>query len=187
VEAFGLTVIDFDGSKISALAEQLQSQGYAVNTVSLSQTDPQPEPAAAEPAAAEPAAAETAAAAEPAAPEQPPAAEAATVDAGNGTAVVAGAEAAAGEGPDNSLPFKCPACGQTYETGVTCANQHAPTPTLATDQVLAGAQTEDAAPAAAGAAAQPSEPPASPPEPAAQTDAGGGGGADPSGGLSWPQ
>jgi hypothetical protein len=48
--------------------------------------------------------------------------------------------AAAGGEPDNSFPFKCPACGATYAEQVTCTNQHPAEQTLPTADVLAGAQ-----------------------------------------------
>lgn len=39
MQAFGLLVLDFDGSKIQSLAELLRSQGYSVVTTSLSESD----------------------------------------------------------------------------------------------------------------------------------------------------
>jgi hypothetical protein len=161
VEAFGLTVIDFDGAKISALAQQLQDQGYVVSTVSLSQTDAQP-----------------------AAPE----AATAVADAAAVGAVVGAEQQVVGDGPDNSLPFKCPACGRTYQAQLICANQHEPTQTLATADVLAGATADNASgdapaePPATPAAETPAAPP-TPAEPPAAADTSGAKVADP----SWPQ
>lgn len=159
MQAFGLLVVDLDGGKISTLASQLTEQGYSVATcsVSASDTDAEPAPAAAD---GEPASGGEAA--------ESPAAE------------------ATGQ-QDNSQPFKCPACGATYATAGNCVNGHQPIATLPTDDVLAGATAEDAtddsdttAPAAtetgvagAGATPEPAPPPA-----AAET----GGDADP----SWP-
>lgn len=51
----------------------------------------------------------------------------------------------AADGPDNSLPFKCPACGATYLEQVVCINGHPPEQTLPTADVLAGAAPADAA------------------------------------------
>lgn len=43
------------------------------------------------------------------------------------------------EGHDNTLPYKCPACGKTYEKPVECTNGHPAEQTLETADVLAGA------------------------------------------------
>lgn len=51
------------------------------------------------------------------------------------------------EGHDNSLPYKCPACGATYDKPVECANGHPAEQTLATAEVLAGAPPAAGAPA----------------------------------------
>jgi hypothetical protein len=53
-----------------------------------------------------------------------------------------------GAAPDNALPFKCPACGATYEAEVECVNGHQAEQTLPTADVLAGATIAEEAPAA---------------------------------------
>lgn len=60
------------------------------------------------------------------------------------------------EGHDNSLPFKCPACGATYAEQVPCTNGHPAEQTLPTADVLAGGAPATAAP---GETAVPPPPP----------------------------
>jgi hypothetical protein len=60
------------------------------------------------------------------------------------------------EGWDNSLPFKCPACGKTYAGDGYCVNGHPAERLLRTADVLAGAEPTglaDPADVAAAAAA----------------------------------
>jgi hypothetical protein len=99
--------------------------------------------------------------------------------------------------PDNSLEFKCPQCGRTYSSQVTCANQHPPAETEPTSDVLAAAEAaattaEEPAPAAAEPAAA-AEPPAAPAagtaaaaETAPETGGAEAAGADPPA-PDWPQ
>lgn len=128
MQAFGLLVVDLDGAKISALATQLTAEGYTVAVASVAATDPEQ---------AQPSAAGTDAPAEQPAPEQP----------ADGQDVAAG--------PDNNLPFKCPACGHTYATSGVCSVGHEPVQTLPTAQVLAGATVADATPLEPALAAVP--------------------------------
>jgi hypothetical protein len=54
-------------------------------------------------------------------------------------------------GHDNTLPFKCPACGKVFTEQVTCDNGHVAIATLPTAEVLAGIEAPpsgDQAPAA---------------------------------------
>ena len=58
-------------------------------------------------------------------------------------------QVAGGDRHDNTLPFKCPACGQTYAEQIECTNGHPAEQTLPTEQVLgatgaAGADGSDA-------------------------------------------
>lgn len=150
MQAFALTVIDFDGTKIGELQQQLQEQGYTVTTVSLLESDP---PASTKPVDVE-------------------------VIAGGGDAT----------SPDNSLPFKCPACGRTFDEQVVCAEQHEPTETVPTGEVIGPAGAAAATdPAAASTTADPPAvvdtpapaPETAPPAPATASSSGDGSAAPP--------
>lgn len=49
----------------------------------------------------------------------------------------------AANGHDNTLPFKCPACGKTFAEQTACTNNHPPVQTLPTTDVIEGATPEE--------------------------------------------
>lgn len=183
MQALALTVVEVDtgdgaaAAKISALRDQLIQEGYACSVVSVSATDPAPSPTTdPAPSPTIDAAAGGEGGSDPAAPDGSPdsAAPATEPAVASDTAEVAAGDVAASEGPDNSLPFKCPACGSTYESEVACSNGHAPVLTLPTAEVLAGAAPEPSAetPAPEPAAPDASSAAGAPAEPAAEGGAG---------------
>ena len=163
VQAFALTVIDFDHDTITALQEELQARGLAASVATVAQDE---------------------------ATGTPSTQVAAAVAAGaTGAAAAPSSDSSAGESEEAA--FKCPACGATYPVQVECTNQHEPVATLPTEDVLAGA-APDGAPAADEPAAT-TEGPAQETSGEAAASGGAVGGAaaapaDPSEpGTDWPQ
>lgn len=168
MQAFALTVIDFDGGKITQLADELTSQGYAVVTGSVSQTDQAVVDQATATIAADPTAA--------------PAGEAPTQDTLAPQVVTTGNPSS----PDNTQPFKCPECGSTFDVEVVCATQHDPTPVQPTAQVTGTTASAEGSDTGGGGEA-PAASPAAASDPAAP--AGDAAAADPSAPSdpAWPQ
>jgi hypothetical protein len=136
MQAFALTVIDFDHDKIGSLYDELQSRGLAVSVATVAQDEATGTPSTVTSDAAN------------AAAEQSPAESAA-----------APAVVQAGPPTDEAAPFKCPGCGATYPDQVTCTNQHEPIETQPTADVIAApAEEPETVTEPAAAVAQPAEP-----------------------------